>query len=239
MLFLLLPIISVATAASTRLPPSDIRYTECQADILLEKYDYKVPPQNIDQNIECDRERAIDANVANGEIPLLFDKIRENGWLIVPFYFDNLEPSGTHSEEERSIVRKKLLQFEEHTCIKVREVTRNDTFYEHRLRITRKDEGCWSYVGAQTIQRTLTQQINLGPGCTDDSIPQHEVMHALGFWHEQQRGDRDDYVDLHRINCNLTDDAWQSNFEKVPWLPSPHVYDYNSVMQYRYVSTFC
>ena len=58
-------------------------------------------------------------------------------------------------------------------------------------------------------------------------------MHALGFWHEQQRGDRDDYVELHRANCNLTDDGWKANFGKIPWLDSGHQYDYNSVMQYR------
>ena len=38
-------------------------------------------------------------------------------------------------------------------------------------------------------------------------------MHALGFWHEQQRGDRDEHVAVHRQNCKMTDGEWQANFD--------------------------
>ena len=58
-------------------------------------------------------------------------------------------------------------------------------------------------------------------------------MHSLGFWHEHQRGDRDEFVQLNREACNLTDASWAANFDKVPWHDSEHPYDYNSVMHYR------
>ena len=75
-----------------------------------------------DFTIDCSADRAIDQNIANGEIPFLFNKNQEHGWLIVPFYFDSADPVAvTHSETERNIIREKLRNFEQHTCIKVRE----------------------------------------------------------------------------------------------------------------------
>uniref|UniRef100_A0A8D2LYL5 Meprin A subunit n=1 Tax=Zonotrichia albicollis TaxID=44394 RepID=A0A8D2LYL5_ZONAL len=92
-----------------------------------------------------------------------------------------------------------------------------------------KGSGCWSSVG--NLQMGL-QQLSIGANCDRIGTVQHEFLHALGFWHEQSRSDRDDYVTIvwDRIqsgkehNFNKYDDN-RSDFLNVP-------YDYNSVMHY-------
>ncbi|XP_058412531.1 meprin A subunit beta [Diceros bicornis minor] len=92
-----------------------------------------------------------------------------------------------------------------------------------------KDSGCWSYVGNRNVGR---QELSIGENCDRIATVQHEFLHALGFWHEQSRSDRDDYVTImwDRIlsgrehNFNIYDDEVSDSLN-VP-------YDYNSVMHY-------
>lgn len=52
---------------------------------------------------------------------------------------------------------------------------------------------CWSSVGNR---RVGLQQLSIGANCDRIATIQHEFLHALGFWHEQSRSDRDDYVSI-------------------------------------------
>lgn len=44
------------------------------------------------------------------------------------------------------------------------------------------------------------QDISIGLGCEYKGIVQHEILHALGRIHEQNRIDRDDYVKINEEN---------------------------------------
>lgn len=67
---------------------------------------------------------------------------------------------------------------------------------------------CSSEVGHQG----RWQVVSLGAGCVYHGIVLHEFLHALGFWHEQARPDRDLHVWVNWINVlpNMT-----FNFEMV------------------------
>jgi len=86
--------------------------------------------------------------------------------------------------------------------------------------------GCWSYIG----RRGGGQTINIGQGCNYTEIIQHEVFHALGYWHEQSRPDRDNYVDILWDNIYA---GFEYNFYKQKRINSlGDSYDYASVMHY-------
>ena len=89
------------------------------------------------------------------------------------------------------------------------------------------DGGCWSYLGMIGGPQT----VNLGGKiCWDLSTTEHELMHAIGFWHEQSRYDRDDFVKVFYENIQ---DGFQGQFSKRNRLDDlGFKYDYRSIMHY-------
>ncbi|GAB0185398.1 meprin A subunit alpha [Grus japonensis] len=92
----------------------------------------------------------------------------------------------------------------------------------------RKENGCWSMVGDLQTGQTLS----IGERCDYRAIVEHEILHALGFYHEQSRMDRDDYVTIWWDQI-ITDK--EHNFLKyddsfITDLNTP--YDYESLMHY-------
>ncbi|KAK2514799.1 Mep1a [Columba guinea] len=76
------------------------------------------------------------------------------------------------------------------------------------------------------------QDLSIGAGCDTKAIVEHEILHALGFYHEQSRSDRDDYV---TIWWDEIITGREHNFEKyddgfIADLNTP--YDYESLMHY-------
>ncbi|XP_041814089.1 meprin A subunit alpha [Chelmon rostratus] len=95
-----------------------------------------------------------------------------------------------------------------------------------------KLSGCWSYVGDDKIG----QNVSIGAGCDTKAIVQHELLHALGFYHEQSRSDRDDYV---KIWWDQIEEGKDHNFEKYDdgFITDLNTaYDYESIMHYRPLS---
>lgn len=56
---------------------------------------------------------------------------------------------------------------------------------------------CWASLGREG---TGEQPVSLGQQCYSKGIVAHELMHTLGFYHEQNRADQDQYIDIHYDN---------------------------------------
>ena len=80
-------------------------------------------------------------------------------------------------------IDNKFKEWGQKTCVNFVKVSKNDSKYEKKLKIEFTG-GCASYVGSHYAEQTMW----LGPRCENSYISLHEAMHAIGFWHEHQRG---------------------------------------------------
>lgn len=83
-------------------------------------------------------------------------------------------------------------EYHKRTCIRFEPYNGNEPNY---IRIV-KGSGCSSRVGMTGGQ----QEVSIGDGCGSVGIVEHELMHVLGFVHEQSRTDRDDHVKVNYQN---------------------------------------
>ncbi|XP_037635924.1 zinc metalloproteinase nas-31-like [Sebastes umbrosus] len=128
--------------------------------------------------------------------------------------------SDSFSTSEKMMIENAINTFHLSTCIRF--VARQaQTDY---IMIVKKS-GCWSWVG----RVGSSQELSLGTGCVYNGIIQHELIHALGFWHEQSRRDRDAHILINFANIKPEHirnfETHDTNNLEVP-------YDYSSVMHY-------
>jgi hypothetical protein len=88
-------------------------------------------------------------------------------------------------------------------------------------------DGCFSAVGMVGGP----QKLSVGVGCSAGNVA-HEMLHALGWWHEQMRSDRDNYVTINEVNIK---NEFKDQFTKMRPGESDSVgrYDYTSIMHYN------
>ncbi|OQV25481.1 putative Zinc metalloproteinase nas-14 [Hypsibius exemplaris] len=135
------------------------------------------------------------------------------------------EMSSALTSSERAKVMTAFREFEKTDTVRFYpRSTQTDYIY-----IQKSDQGCYAHVG----KIGGMQIVNLeAPGCWTHGIIVHELNHAIGFWHEQSRYDRDSYVEL---NLNNVDSSNHHNFLKYDSGSVTHAntpYDYGSLMHY-------
>ncbi|XP_069077871.1 embryonic protein UVS.2-like [Pleurodeles waltl] len=128
--------------------------------------------------------------------------------------------SSTYSPSDVAAFNEAMLEFATLTCIRFVEGTKEADY----LQIS-SDGGCWSYIG----KAGGAQQVSLSAGCLTKGPIQHELNHALGFFHEQSRSDRDKYVTI--MTENIAPE-YLPNFNKENSNNLDLQYDYSSIMHY-------
>lgn len=131
--------------------------------------------------------------------------------------------SAVFGANERATIARAIAEFQNRTCLRfVPRQSQRD--YVEFVR----GNGCSSNVGRVGGR----QQISIGLGCESVGVVIHEILHALGFYHEQSRPDRDEHIIIDRDNIQP---GAEVNFQKqssneVQTLGE--AYDIQSIMHY-------
>ncbi|XP_063802664.1 embryonic protein UVS.2-like [Pseudophryne corroboree] len=138
------------------------------------------------------------------------------GMVNVPYILSSL-----YSDQQVTLFKTVMQEFETLTCVRfVPHKTETDF-----LNITASD-GCASYIGRiGGVQKVFLS----ADYCMSRGIIQHELNHAIGFFHEQSRSDRDNHV---TIMTQYISPENVANFQKYNTNNLGLEYDYASVMHY-------
>ncbi len=143
---------------------------------------------------------------------------RVNGVVQIPYAF-----SGEHDANAVALIENAMKELADRS--KVIKFVRRTSEADYIMIV--EGPGCWSLLGKQGGQQPLNLQAN---GCVYRGTVQHEFLHALGFYHEQSRPDRDSFIKINYENIDPKDNYQFAKQTESKTLGSP--YDYGSVMHY-------
>ncbi|XP_034088645.1 low choriolytic enzyme-like isoform X1 [Gymnodraco acuticeps] len=189
------------------------RQESLDASDIIERANAHITTPLVDGDIVPNLRRNADSCTAKG---CKWPKSPKSSLVNVPF---SISPDYTRTE--RSTIRRALVTFHASTCIRfVPKTTQRDylDFFS--------GSGCWSSLGRQDGGQRVSLKKN---SCVSTSTVQHEVLHALGFNHEQVRSDRDEYVTILSQNIKT---GKEHNFKKKETNNLGTPYDFDSVMHY-------
>ncbi|XP_038582623.1 low choriolytic enzyme-like [Micropterus salmoides] len=139
-----------------------------------------------------------------------------NGKVEIPFII-----SDAYENTERNTIVQAMKGIESKTCISFIPQSTETSYLS-----IESMNGCASLVGRTGGKQLVSMQRS---GCLQNGIIQHELLHALGFYHEHTRSDRDQHV---TINWQNILNGLAYNFQKKDTNNLNTMYDYSSIMHY-------
>lgn len=104
------------------------------------------------------------------------------------------------------MIERAFIQYHKNTCIRFIPRRPKDKDY---ISIENGSSGCWSSVGRTGGKQVVNLQ---SPGCLNKiGTVIHELLHAVGFLHEQNREERDGFVVIKKNNIRQ---GYEINFNK-------------------------
>ncbi|RWS19140.1 astacin-like protein, partial [Leptotrombidium deliense] len=136
--------------------------------------------------------------------------------------------STAYNSSEKAIVLKGMQNIMDVTCIKFKLREKEDDF----IFVTpdyANGYNCFSYVGRQGGN----QMVKMQGDCVKEEKMTHELIHAIGFGHENQRPDALKYIEIYKDN--IAPGYYERAY--LPYDPSIYEtrnmpYDYDSIQQY-------
>ncbi|XP_008559195.1 tolloid-like protein 1 [Microplitis demolitor] len=127
----------------------------------------------------------------------------------------------------RRLFEQAMRHWEQSTCIHF--VKRIKGIHKNYIVFTKSECGCCSFVGKNQYG---PQSISIMEQCSNFGTILHELGHAIGFYHEHTRYDRDQYIHVFLDNVRKEN---KDKFNKMPeeftsTLGQP--YNYDSIMHY-------
>ncbi|XP_063700974.1 zinc metalloproteinase nas-13-like [Culicoides brevitarsis] len=137
---------------------------------------------------------------------------------------------GHFTEAEERKIQQIIDEYNDITCLQFRPMVDSD---ENFVDIVNSFAGCWSSVGMDGGQQYLNLQT---PQCIRYATIRHEMLHVVGFMHQQSSSNRDKFL---RINWENIIEGKRHNFAKYPASKVDNYgldYDYDSIMHYSGVA---
>lgn len=118
-------------------------------------------------------------------------------------------------------------EYNNKTCIRWRPLKISD---KNAVIITPRSAGCFTPAGMQGGFQIMNLEQNW---CVNHDTVTHEMMHSIGFFHQQSAPDRDEYIKIFKDNIKLGEEP---NFLKYGHEFDANFaggYDYQSIMHYE------
>lgn len=141
-------------------------------------------------------------------------------------WYQKCKSSFTDAKERQIILGAIENEYHKKTCIRWRPFKRGDRRW---VEFKSNQRGCFSSVGMQDGGQIINLQRS---GCMYHYIAAHEMMHAIGFFHQQSASNRDDFINIHRENIQQGKERQFLRYGSDFVNDFGVGYDYSSVMHY-------